>query len=84
MTEGNALVVLKALGSQLLVTDDGFTWSLVDVPKEVSTSLIISGDGEFLSVSEDLVMISKDGQLWKKEFFRVVDFRGNEYGILGG
>ena len=84
MTEGNALVVLKAMGSQLLVTDDGFTWSLVDVPKEVSTSLIISGDGEFLSVSEDLVMISKDGQLWKKEFFRVVDFRGNEYGILGG
>lgn len=84
MTEGNALVVLKAIGSRLLVTDDGFTWSLVDVPKEVSTSLIISGDGEFLSVSEDLVMTSKDGQLWKKEFFRVVDFRGNEYGILGG
>lgn len=82
MTDGNALV-LKVSGNQLLVTNDGFTWSLVDVPDVVSASLIISGEGRFLAVSEDLVMTSIDGQLWKTDFFRILDFSGNEYGILG-
>ena len=80
LTAGCGIVIAYGDSDTCLLSQDGLSWDLTDLPYQADC--IMSGMGRVWLLSEDGVACSPDGQVWRTKLTQVQDLSGNVLGML--